>query len=243
VNAGRCYGVGVGPGDPELITVKGLRLVQGSPVIAYFSKARRPSNARRVVADWIRPGQDELPFTYPVTTEALPDGVDYDELLGTCYDESAAAVARRLDTGDDVVVLCEGDPLFYGSFMYLHSRLSPRYEVEVVPGVTSMVAGAAALGTPLVARDERFTVLSGLMAPAEIEAGLRSADAAVILKLGRHFPDVRAAVERAGLLDRAHYVERASTSAQRILPLADVDPATVPYFSLLVIPSATAPTR
>jgi precorrin-2/cobalt-factor-2 C20-methyltransferase len=233
----------VGPGDPELITVKGLRLVQSAAVVAYFSKARRSSNARRVVAGWLRPDQEELAFTYPLTTEDPPAGTRYDDLLGACYDEAAAAVAARLDAGADVVVLCEGDPLFYGSFMYLHHRLSPRYEVEVVPGVTSMVAGAAALGAPLVSRDERFTVLSGVMPAGELEAGLRAADAAVILKLGRNFPTVRAAVERAGLLGRAHYVERASTDEQRVLPLADVDPATVPYFSLLVIPSATATSR
>jgi precorrin-2/cobalt-factor-2 C20-methyltransferase len=235
--------VGVGPGDPELITVKGLRLVQSAPVIAYFSKARRPSNARRVVAGYLKPDQEELAFTYPLTTEAPPPGTDYDDLLAACYDAAAAAVGARLDAGDDVVVLCEGDPLFYGSFMYLHHRLAPRYEVEVVPGVTSMLASAAALGAPLASRDERFTVLSGVMPPAELEDGLRTADAAVILKLGRNFPAVRAAVERAGLLERAHYVERATTEAQRVLRLADVDPATVPYFSLLVIPSATASTR
>ncbi len=243
MSPGRCYGVGVGPGDPELITLKGLRLVLSAPVIAYFSKARRPSNARRVVAGWLKPSQEELAFTYPLTTEDPPAGTRYDDLLGACYDDAAAAVAVRLESGCDVVVLCEGDPLFYGSFMYLHHRLSSRHAVEVVPGVTSMLASAAALGAPLASRDERFTVLSGVMPPGELEAGLRTADAAVVLKLGRNFPAVRAAVERAGLLERAHYVERATTAAQRVLPLAEVDPATVPYFSLLVIPSATAATR
>ena len=140
-------------------------------------------------------------------------------------------------------MLCEGDPLFYGSYMYLHNRLGCRYRSEVVPGVVSIVAGAAAIGAPLVCLDESLTILSGTMPAGELEARLRQSEAAVVMKLGRHLAKVRGAVDRAGLLDRAHYVERVTMSEQRLLRLADVDEATAPYFSMVVIPSATAPQR
>lgn len=241
--SGRLHGVGVGPGDPELITVKALRLVRDAPVVAYFAAAGRPSNARRAVAEHLDRGQVELLLTYPVTTEALAPGQSYELLLADFYDESAARLAKELDAGNDVVVLCEGDPLFYGSYMYLHNRLAGRYPAEVVPGVPSIVAGSATLGAPLVCRDEVLSVLSGVLPVDELEARLRAADAAVVLKLGRNLAKVREAVARAGLLERAQYVERATMAEQRVLPLAEVDPASAPYFSMVVIPSGTAPGR
>lgn len=240
---GRVFGVGVGPGDPELVTVKALRLVRASPVVAYFAAIGRQSNARRAVACYLDAGQCELQLTYPVTTEALGPDQSYEALMGAFYDESAERVASELDAGRDVAVLCEGDPLFYGSYMYLHNRLASRYRAEVVPGVPSIMAGAATLGAPLVCRDEVLVVLSGVLPADELAARLAHADAAVVMKLGRNLAKVRAAVERAGLLDRARYVERATMADQRSMPLAEVDPATAPYFSMVVIPSCTAPLR
>ena len=180
---------------------------------------------------------------YPLTTEEPPAGTSYEALLVDFYDEAAKTIAEVLDGGTDVAVVCEGDPLFYGSYMYLHHRLEGRYPVEVVPGVTAMVAGAAALGAPLACRDEVLTVLSGVLPTDELERRLRAADVAVVMKLGRNLVRVREAVERAGLLDRARYVERVTMQHQRILPLADVDPTTSPYFSMVLIPSATATLR
>ncbi len=240
---GHLFGLGVGPGDPELITVKSLRVLQSCPVVAYFAAAKRESNARRVVSGYLSSDQCELRLTYPITTEAVPHGRTYDGMLAEFYDASAQQVAEVLDRGCDVAVLCEGDPFFYGSYMYLHSRLAHRYPTEVVPGVTSILAGAAVIGEPLVSRDEELTVLSGVLPIDELEARLRRSDAAVVMKLGRNLAKVRTAIERAGLLGRAHYVERATTADQRILPLAEVDAATVPYFSLVVIPSDTARSR
>jgi precorrin-2/cobalt-factor-2 C20-methyltransferase len=239
---GSLHGIGVGPGDPELLTLKALRLIQSCPTVAYFAAVGRESNARRVVAAHLG-AQQELRLEYPVTTEALPAGVSYETLLVDFYDASAKRIAEALDAGHDVALLCEGDPLFYGSYMYMHNRLATRYPTQVVPGVPSMVASAAVLGAPLVCRDEMLCVLSGVLPEAEIERRLRGADAAVIMKIGRNLAKVRRAVERAGLLDHAHYVERATMDAERVLPLADADPASAPYFSMVVIPSRTAPMR
>ncbi|MGH8998671.1 MAG: precorrin-2 C(20)-methyltransferase [Acidimicrobiia bacterium] len=241
---GTCYGVGVGPGDPELITLRALRILRAVPVVAHFAKDGRAGNALTAARPHLHPDQREVRLVYPLTTEAPPPGVSYESLLMDFYDTSAKKIAEILDGGDDVAVLCEGDPFFYGSYMYLHHRLAAGgYETEVVPGVAAMLAGAAALGTPLACRDEVLTVLSGVLSADELERRLRDADAAVVMKLGRNLARVRRAVERAGLMDRALYVERVTMSAQRILPLAEVDPSTSPYFSMVLIPGVTAVTR
>jgi precorrin-2/cobalt-factor-2 C20-methyltransferase len=240
---GRLWGLGVGPGDPELVTLKAYRLLREANTVAWFAAAGRTSNARRAVAVHLREGQDELALIYPVTTETLPADVSYEGLLAKFYDESAARIGELLDAGRDVAVLCEGDPLFYGSYMYLHNRLSAYYDHEVVPGVPSMLAGAAVLGAPLVALNEMLSVISGVLPADELYRRLVAADAAVVMKLGRNLAKVRHCVERAGLIERAWYVERATMEAQRVLPLCDVNPRDAPYFSMVVIPSATAPGR
>lgn len=242
MTTGRCFGVGVGPGDPELLTVKAARLIAECPVVAYFRATRRESNARRIAEPYLASDQVEMPLVYPVTTEAIePDR--YETLLVDFYDESAKRLAEVLDEGRDVAVLCEGDPFFYGSYMYLHHRLADRYPTEVVPGVSSAVAGAAALGIPLGARDEVLTVLSGVLPVSELAQRIASADTAVVLKVGRNLARVREAVDRAGRLDDAHYVERVTMESERVAPLADVDVDGAPYFSMVVIPSAVARRR
>lgn len=241
--AGRCYGLGVGPGDPELITVKAQRILRSSPVVAYFSAAGRSSNALRVVEQMLVPDQEFIHLVYPMTTEPRAAGVSYDVVMRMFYDESAETLAQVLASGRDVAVLCEGDPFFHGSFMYIHNRLGDRFLTEVVPGVTSMQAGAAVLGTPLVCLDEVLNVVSGTLPPAELRTRLEGAAATVVMKLGRNLEKVRTAVELAGLLDRAWYVERATMAEQRILPLREVEPHSAPYFSLIVIPSLAASRR
>lgn len=225
------------------MTVKALRLVRASPVVAYFSAAGRASNARQVVSEFLHEGQEELHLVYPVTTDAPSTGEDYNELMSAFYDRSAAQVAAVLHGGRNVAVLCEGDPLFHGSFMYIHNRLGDRYRTEVVPGVPSILAGSAALGIPLVCLDEVLSVLSGTLSAPTLEHRLAEADAAVIMKVGRNLQKVRQAVCAAGLLHRAWYVERATMAGERIMRLEHVDPATAPYFSMVVIPSSLASTR
>jgi precorrin-2/cobalt-factor-2 C20-methyltransferase len=235
--------VGVGPGDPELLTLKAYRVLQEVDVVAWFAASGRTSNARRSAAVHLRTDQEELALIYPVTTETLPADISYDDLLTTFYDESARRLGEVLDAGRDVAVLCEGDPLFYGSYMYLHNRLADRYGHQVVPGVPAMLAGAAVLGTPLVCRNEMLSVLSGVLPADELHRRLLAAEAVVIMKLGRNLAKVRDCVSRAGLLDRAWYVERATMEAELVVPLAEADATKAPYFSLVVIPSAVASGR
>ena len=230
---GRLYGVGVGPGDPSLMTVRAVDLVRGADVVAYHCARHGRSHARSIVAQYLGT-QTEEQLTYPVTTEQTDD---YQGRLDAFYAEAAARLAAHLDAGRDVVVIAEGDPFFYGSYMHLHKRLADRFPTEVVPGVTSVSAATASLGRPLVERDEVLTVLPGTLPPDELAARLADTDAAAVMKLGRTFTGVRAALATSGRLDEAFYVERASTETERTAALADVDPSTVPYFSVGIVPS------
>ncbi|MDG4770798.1 precorrin-2 C(20)-methyltransferase [Solwaraspora sp. WMMD792] len=234
---GQLYGVGLGPGDPELVTVKAARLIAAADVIVHHSARHGRSVARSIAEPYLRAGQIEEALVYPVTTERSTHPGGYRAAMDEFYADCARRLAAHLDAGRTVVVLAEGDPLFYGSYMHLHKRLADRYPTEVVPGVTSMSGAAAALGRPLVEADEVLTVLPGTLSGAELTRRLAETDAAAVLKLGRTFPAVRDALTAAGRLDDAWYVERASTGEERVAPLADVDPATVPYFSLALLAS------
>ncbi|QLF91832.1 precorrin-2 C(20)-methyltransferase [Pseudomonas sp. ABC1] len=238
---GRLLGIGVGPGDPELITLKALRLLRTAPVIGHFvarAKAEKGQggNAFGIIEAHLQPEQVRLPLVYPVTTEKLDPPQTYEGIISDFYDGCAVHIAGHLDAGRDVAVICEGDPFFFGSYMYLHDRLAGRYEAEVVPGVCSMLGCASVLGTPLVYRNQSLSVLSGVLPEEELEQRLALAEAAVVMKLGRNFDKVRRVLRRLGLAERAHYVERATMAAQRILPLDEVDPMSSPYFSMIVVP-------
>ncbi|MCA1689692.1 MAG: precorrin-3B C(17)-methyltransferase [Actinobacteria bacterium] len=239
---GRLFGVGVGPGDPELVTIKARRLIEDADVVAYPVARHGRSVARRAAAPYLRADHVEIAMTYPVTTEQTDHPGGYDGALREFYDAAAEQLAGHLDAGRAVVVLCEGDPFFYGSYMYLHERLAHRYATEVVPGVTSFSAAAAAAGRPLAKRDDILTVLPGTLPPDVLAARLRGSDAAVVLKLGRTFAGVLEAARRAGVADRGVYVERASSPEERIAPLLDVE-GVVPYMSLVLVPSAAPATR
>jgi precorrin-2 C20-methyltransferase / precorrin-3B C17-methyltransferase len=236
MSAGRLFGVGVGPGDPELLTLKARRVIEAAAVVAYPTARHGRSVSRRIAAPFIRDDQIEVALTFPVTTEETESAEAYEAALAGFYEESAAVLAQHLDAGRDVAVLCEGDPFFYGSYMYLHERLAHRYETEVIPGVTSFSAAAAAAGTPLAKRDDVFTVLPGTLPADALASSLRGADAAVVLKLGRSFDRVRGATERAGVMDRGVYVERASSPEQRLARLGEVE-GEVPYMSLVLVPT------
>ncbi len=237
---GRLYGVGVGPGDPELITLKAARLIESADVVAYHAARHGRSNARAIAAAHLRNGQIEEPLIYPVTTETTDHPGGYQGAIDEFYAEAAARLAAHLDAGRVVVVLAEGDPFFYGSYMHMHKRLAHLYPTEVVPGVTSVSGASAVLGRPLMERDETLTVLPGTLTPAELAARLAGTDSAAVMKLGRTFDGVREAFAKAGRLDDAWYVERATTDRERHARLADVDPETVPYFSLALLPSPAA---
>jgi precorrin-2/cobalt-factor-2 C20-methyltransferase len=234
--AGRLHGVGLGPGDPELITLKAVRMIEEAPVIAYFGKEGRPSQARRIADRWIKPCAVELALHYPVTTEIPFAEPAYAAALRSFYDKSAAAIATHLSEGRDVALICEGDPLFYGSFMHIHARLKDRFAVCVCAGVTGMSGCWTAAQAPMSWGDDVLTVLPGTLPRVELARRLAATDAAVVMKLGCNLSKVRAALADAGLADRAIYVERGTTVEERILRLAEKTDDHAPYFALILVP-------
>lgn len=229
---GILYGVGLGPGAPDLVTLRAARLIESATVVAYPTLAGAASFARAIAADLIASGTIEIVMDVPMSVERAP--------AQAAYDKSAAEIAASLDAGQDVVCLCEGDPFFYGSFMYLFARLSARYRVEVVPGVTSVTACAARAGMPLVARNERLTVLPGPLPEDQLRARIEGAESVVIMKVGRHLAKVRGVIDALGLTDGAVYVERATLREEVILPLADA-PEKAPYFSMILLTKGADP--
>ncbi|WP_239381227.1 precorrin-2 C(20)-methyltransferase [Frankia sp. CIT1] len=237
---GTLYGVGLGPGDPELVTVKAARLIAAADVVAYHSARHGRSIARAIAEPYLRAGQIEEQLVYPVTTETTGHPGGYAGAMADFYTQAADRLAAHLDAGRDVVLLAEGDPLFFSSYMHMHKRLASRFDAVIVPGVTSVSAAASATGVPLVEGDEVLTVLPGTLPGSELARRLRDTDAAAILKVSRHFADIRDAVRQAGRLDDAYYVERASTTVQRMLPLDEVSSGKVPYMAMVVVPGAQA---
>jgi precorrin-2/cobalt-factor-2 C20-methyltransferase len=228
VTTARLLGVGVGPGDPELLTLKAVRVLREAPVIAYVSAGGRPSMARSIVAEHLSPGWQEIHIALPM--RLVP------ELAHAAYDEGAARIGAVLERGRDVAVLCVGDPFVYGSFAQLFDRLGERYPTEVVPGVASYTAAAAAARTPLVGRSQTLVVLPATLTSDALGGHLARNDGVAILKLGRHLAKVRGVLSDLGLLERAIYVEHASTPRERVMRLADLAVDEAPYFSLLLLP-------
>jgi precorrin-2/cobalt-factor-2 C20-methyltransferase len=233
---GRLIGVGTGPGDPELLTVKAIKAVERADVIAYFAKQGRNGNGRAVVEHLLKQKTVLLPLYYPVTTEIGKEEESYQSQITAFYDASAAAVAAYLDAGRTVVVLSEGDPLFYGSYMHLHVRLAGRYPAEVIPGVTAMSGCWSQAGLPIVQGDDVLSVLPGTMAEGELARRLSDTQAAVIMKVGRNLPKIRRALKAAGRLEQAVYVERGTMKNEAMIPLAERGEGDAPYFSLILVP-------
>lgn len=228
--------VGLGPGDPDLMTVKAARIVREARVVASFAKAGRVGHARVIVDGLLSTQCEELRFDYPFTTEVPFDDPLYHERIDAFYDECASRIAARLDAGQSVALLCEGDPFFYGSAMYLFDRLASRYRTRVIPGITAMSGGSARAQAPLSHGDDVLRVLPGTLDESLLAAHLRESDAAVIMKVGRQLAKIRRACEQAGVLERALYVERATQPEEKIAPLASVDMESAPYFSLILVP-------
>lgn len=224
--SGKLYGIGLGPGDPELMTLRAHRLISNAKVVAYPTLAGAASFARSIAADVIPSGAFEIVMDVPMSVERAP--------AQAAYDKGAAEIASALEAGDDVICLCEGDPFFYGSFMYLFARLSDKYDVEVVPGVTSITTCAARAGMPLAARNERLTVLPGPLPEAELRARIEGVESVAIMKVGRHLAKIKGVIDALDLTERAVYVERASLPEEVVLPLANA-PEKAPYFSMILL--------
>jgi precorrin-2/cobalt-factor-2 C20-methyltransferase len=229
--SGTLFGVGVGPGDPELVTLKAHRLITSASVIAYPAPDSGESFARRIVADYMPQGVREIPIVIPMRAARFP--------AQDVYDQAAEQISRELEAGHDVVVLCEGDPFFYGSFMYLFSRLSDKFPVKIVPGVSSLGAVTAAAKRPLCAREEILTVLPATLPEDVLRDRLSRANAAAVMKLGRHFAKARAVVEELGMTDRAMFVRHASLPEEGVCALVDA-PDEAPYFSMILVPGRDA---
>lgn len=238
---GTFHVVGLGPGDPDLMTLKAARVIGAAPVVAFFAKRGRTGHARTIASTHIADAAEEIRFEYPFTTEIALEDPRYRAEIVAFYDECAERLAAPLRNGRNVVLLCEGDPFFYGSSMYVFDRLSPEFPSEVVPGVSAMSGCWTRAGVPIAHGDDVLTVLPGTLDEDGLTERLREADAAVIMKVGRNLPKIRAALTRAGRDARAIYVERGTMQGERIVPVAELDGGPAPYFSLVLVPGRQRP--
>ncbi|TRW96544.1 precorrin-2 C(20)-methyltransferase [Paracoccus sp. M683] len=231
---GKIICAGLGPGDPDLISVRADRAIRGARHVAFFRKAGRQGQARRIVGGMLADGVTEYPMEYPVTTEIPFDSPAYNDLLARFYDDWAARLAT-LARQTDVVVLCEGDPFFYGSFMHLYIRLRGQAAVEVIPGIPGMAGCWNASGQPITWGDDVLTVLMGTLPEDDLTRHMQGADALVVMKTGRNLPKIRRALAAAGRLDAAWLIERGTMPGQRIARLAEVGDEDCPYFAIVMV--------
>ncbi|MCI5086382.1 MAG: precorrin-2 C(20)-methyltransferase [Rhodovulum sp.] len=232
---GTIHGVGLGPGAADLMSVRADRLVRNARHVAYFRKAGRSGQARKIVEGMLHADVVEFPMEYPVTTEIPFSDPRYNEILSQFYAECCAHLRALAEAGEDVVVLCEGDPFFYGSFMHLYTRLRDDVDVRVVPAITGMSAAWTATGTPITWGDDVLSVLMGTLPEAELVRGMLNADAIVVMKIGRNIDKVREALKQAGKYDRAYLVEFASMDNQTMTRLSEAEDKVTPYFSIIVV--------
>jgi precorrin-2/cobalt-factor-2 C20-methyltransferase len=224
---GTLFGLGIGPGDPDLITVKALKLLQATSVLAYPALEEGDSLARAIIAPHLNEPKTEIAIRIPMTVDRAP--------AQEAYDIATEEISAYLLDDQDVVVLCEGDPFFYGSFMYLFGRIAEKFAVEVIPGVSSLTACATALQSPLSARNDVLTVLPAPLSNEILSARLKATDSAAIMKVGRHFERVRTLIIDLGMEDNARYIERATMANEKIMALRDVPADAAPYFSMILI--------
>lgn len=233
---GTIYGIGLGPGDPDLMSLKAHRLLTGAHHVAYFRKVGRPGRARTQAGDLVSEDAVEFPMEYPVTTEIPVSDPRYNAMLSDFYSKCCAHLVSLAQSGQDVAVLCEGDPFFYGSFMHLFERLKDTVPVEVVPGITGMSAAWTATGRPVTWGDDVMSVVMGTMPEEDLVRHMRAADALVVMKVGRNLGKVRRALHRAGRSELAWVVECAAMEEQKVTRLADVPEAhQAPYFTIVLV--------
>ena len=231
------YGVGLGPGAADLMSVRARDILLRADKLVHFCKRGRRGNARTTADAIVAPDPArEIALIYPVTVEAEVGDPAYDGPIAAFYEEVTGQLAAEMAQGSVLGVLCDGDPFFYGSFMHLWRRLSPRFATEIVPGIPAMAGGWTAAGAPITWGDDVMTVLPGTLPEEELLRRLKDTDAAVIMKLGRHLPKVRRALTAAGLAERAIYVERATMAQQAVARLSDKSDDEAPYFAMVLVP-------
>ncbi len=235
LTAGTVYGVGLGPGGQDLLSVRADRLVRNARHVAFFRKAGRAGQARQIVNGMIADGAQEVPMEYPVTTEIPLSDPRYNEILSSFYTDCTARLRALTDAGEDVVVLCEGDPFFYGSFMHLYERLKDDIPVEVVPAITGMSGAWTATGAPVTWGDDILTVLMGTLPEDVLARNMANADALVVMKIGRNIDKIRDALKTAGRFEAAWLVEYATMPNQTVQRLAEADGKVTPYFSIIIV--------
>jgi len=223
----KIWGLGIGPGDPELITLKALKILQAVDVVAYPALVDGESLVRSIAAPHMSGNQEEIVISTPMVVERHP--------AQDVYDKAALEIGAAVEVGKSVAVLCEGDPFFYGSFMYLFARLSENYPVQVVPGVTSLAACSAELALPLAARNDVVSVIPGPLDEGALERQLLATNVAAIIKVGRHLGKIKRVLDKIGASENAQYIERATMENQRILPLSELDSDSAPYFSMIIV--------
>ncbi len=231
---GTLHGVGLGPGAQDLMSVRADRLVRGAGHVAFFRKAGRKGQARAIVDGMLHADAVEFPMEYPVTTEIPVADPRYNDLLSAFYTDCTAHLRGLVESGADVVVLCEGDPFFYGSFMHLYTRLKDVIPVEVVPAITGMSGAWTATGQPITWGDDVLTVLMATLPEDVLAEKIAATDALVVMKIGRNLPKLKRALRAAGRLEDAWMVEYAQMPRQRVQRLVDADEVT-PYFSIVLI--------
>lgn len=235
MSTGTVYGVGLGPGDPDLMSVRADRLVRGAKHVAYFRKAGRKGQARQIVEGMLSDTAVEFPMEYPVTTEIPVSDPRYNEALAALYEDASAHIRTLVESGEDVIVLCEGDPFFYGSFMHLYTRLNNVVPVEVVPAITGMSGAWTATGDPITWGDDVLTVLAGTLDEDDLSKRMSETDALVVMKIGRNIDKIRRALKTAGKYEDAWIVEYATMAHQNVQKLSDAPEGHTPYFAIIVV--------
>ena len=235
MSMGKIYGVGLGPGDPDLMSVRSARLVRGAKHVAFFRKAGRKGQARQIVEGMLSADAIEIPMEYPVTTEIPVEDPRYNEALSAFYEDCESQLFAILSAGEDVIVLCEGDPFFYGSFMHLFTRLKDKAPMEVVPAITGMSGAWTATGAPITWGDDVLTVLAGTLSEYDLTKRMAETDALVVMKIGRNIDKIRSALKAAGKYDDAWLVEYATMAKQSVNKLSDVEDGITPYFAIIIV--------
>lgn len=235
MNAGTVFCLGLGPGDPDLMSVRADRLLRQAKHVAYFRKAGRKGQARQIVEGLLPEGAVEIAMEYPVTTEIPFSDPEYIRLLSSFYEDCAQHLRTLAQSGENVMVLCEGDPFFFGSFMHLHTRLSKDVPVEIVPAISGMSAAWTATGTPITWGDDVLTVLMGTLPEDELVRRMSDSDALVVMKIGRNIERVRSALRKVGKYDQAWLIEFASMPGQTVQKLSEAERKVTPYFSIIVV--------